>query len=161
MKLGDLGDVEAARKRAEDRAEALEKRVNTSNDCAVKSMLIPPSQMEDTLRVQLTQKESELNATYDERIHNYEEREKDLQRQVSLVKTQLRELQSSNESKEAKLLNHTQRQDGAALSTRVEMDMLLADLERANSRVAAVERRNELLRAEIEGVRTGSGSDER
>ena len=117
--------------------------------------------MEDTLRAQLSQKESELNATYDERIRNYEEREKDLQRQVTLVKTQLREVQSSNESKEARLLDHTQREGGAALNTRVEMDMMVADLERANSRVATVERRNELLRAEIEGAKTGSAGDER
>lgn len=39
-----------------------------------------------------------------------------------------------------------------------EMDLLTADLERANSRVAEVERRNEKLRAEIELVRSGSES---
>lgn len=38
------------------------------------------------------------------------------------------------------------------------MDLLTADLERANSRVAEVERRNEKLRAEIELVRSGSES---
>jgi homeobox protein cut-like len=42
-----------------------------------------------------------------------------------------------------------------------EMDMLASDLERANSRVAAVERRNELLRAEIEAVRTGAEVEEK
>ena len=42
-----------------------------------------------------------------------------------------------------------------------EMDLLTADLERANSRVAEVERRNEKLRAEIEGVRSGSESAEK
>ena len=60
-----------------------------------------------------------------------------------------------------------------------EVDMIVADLERANSRIATVERRNvrlspfffflarskliqrnqELLRAEIESIRTGSSSD--
>lgn len=39
-----------------------------------------------------------------------------------------------------------------------EMDLLTADLERANSRVAEMERRNEKLRAEIELVRSGSES---
>lgn len=42
-----------------------------------------------------------------------------------------------------------------------EMDLLTADLERANSRVAEVERRNEKLRAEIEAVRSGSESAEK
>ena len=36
--------------------------------------------------------------------------EQDLQRQVSLAKSQLRDLRMSNESNQAKLLDHTQRQ---------------------------------------------------
>lgn len=39
-----------------------------------------------------------------------------------------------------------------------EADLITEDLERANSRVAEVERRNEKLRAEIEAVRSGSES---
>jgi homeobox protein cut-like len=42
-----------------------------------------------------------------------------------------------------------------------EMEMMVSDLERANSRVAAVERRNELLRAEIEAVRSGQETEEK
>jgi len=111
--------------------------------------------------MKLHQKESELNATYDERLRNSAEREADLQRQLTLAKTQLRDLRSSNESREARLIDQTQRQDGEVMGKLVEMDMMVADLERANSRVAAVERRNELLRAEIEAVRTGMGGDEK
>lgn len=66
--------------------------------------------MDDLIRERVTQKENELNAEYDERIRNYEEREKDLQRQVEMVKKQLRDLHMSNESAEAKLLNVNQRQ---------------------------------------------------
>jgi homeobox protein cut-like len=39
--------------------------------------------------------------------------------------------------------------------------MIVADLERANSRVATVERRNELLRAEIEAMRSGNDTSDR
>ncbi|KAF9060657.1 CASP C terminal-domain-containing protein [Rhodocollybia butyracea] len=39
--------------------------------------------------------------------------------------------------------------------------MIVADLERANSRVAALERRNEMLRAENETMRSGAESSER
>ena len=39
-------------------------------------------------------------------------RERDLQRQVTLAKNQLRDLQTSNESTQAKLLNHNERQGG-------------------------------------------------
>ena len=42
-----------------------------------------------------------------------------------------------------------------------EMDMVVADLDRANTRVATVERRNELLRAEIESLKTGNERSDR
>ena len=82
--------------------------------------------MEEMIQEKVTQKENELNATYDEKIRNYEERyvvmtfsersfsyrhrEQDLQRQLALTKSQLRDLRSSNESNQAKLFDHTQRQ---------------------------------------------------
>lgn len=84
--------------------------------------------MDEMIQEKVTQKENELNATYDERLRNYEERcvpttlalvlyqilmsnrEQDLQRQVSLTKNQLRDLRTSNEFNQAKLLDHSQRQ---------------------------------------------------
>lgn len=135
--------------------------------------------MEEMISEKVASKEAELHATYDERLRNYEDREKDLQRQVTLVKSQLRDLRTSNESTQARLMDHTSRQGercngstllacyrsknaGQEVEARLqEMDLLTADLERANSRVAEVERRNERLRAEIEAVRSGSESAER
>lgn len=38
--------------------------------------------------------------------------------------------------------------------------MIVADLDRANSRIATVERRNEILRAEIETLRSGNESSD-
>lgn len=82
--------------------------------------------MEEMIQDKVTQKENELNATYDERMRNYEERsvsaiiasyiylymhrEQDSQRQVALAKSQLRDLRMSHDSNQAKLLDHTQRQ---------------------------------------------------
>lgn len=84
--------------------------------------------MEDLIQEKVTQKENELNATYDEKMRNYEERydttvsvlgrhdlrlvcrEQDLQRQLALTKNQLRDLRMSHETNQAKLLDHTQRQ---------------------------------------------------
>jgi hypothetical protein len=68
--------------------------------------------------------------------------EQDLQRQVSLAKSQLRDLRMSHDSNQAKLLDHSQRQDQEVVAKLAEVDMIVADLERANSRVATVERRN-------------------
>jgi len=114
--------------------------------------------MDSMIQVRVSQKENELNATYDEKMRNYEDREQDLQRQLTLTKSQLRDLRASHDTSQAKLLNHSQKQDQEVDAKLAEMDLIVADLERANSRVAAVERRNEILRAEIEALRTGSDS---
>jgi homeobox protein cut-like len=84
--------------------------------------------MDEMIQDKVSQKQNELNATYDEKLRNYEERwasvflfvvlsftlgfasEQDLQRQVSLAKSQLRDMRMSNDSHQAKLLNHSQRQ---------------------------------------------------
>ncbi|KAL4074255.1 CASP C terminal-domain-containing protein [Scleroderma yunnanense] len=116
------------------------------------------AKMDDLILEKVSQKENELNATYDERMRNYEEREQDLIRQVSLYKTQLRDLRLSNETNQARLLDASSKADQDLVSRLAEADMVLADLERANSRVAVVEGRNEVLRAEIETLRAESES---
>lgn len=83
-------------------------------------------------------------------------REKDLQKQVTSLRDQLKDLHTSNESTQAKLVNASQRQDQDTLAKLAEVDMVVSDLARANERVAAMERRNEMLRSEIESVRSGS-----
>ncbi|WWC64644.1 uncharacterized protein I303_107255 [Kwoniella dejecticola CBS 10117] len=141
--LGEMKDVEDRRKKAENKVEQIEEK------------------MEDLIQERVTQKENELNAEYDERMRNYEEREKDLQRQVETVRNQLRDMHSSNESTQAKLLDASQRQEQDVAARLAELDMVAADLSRANERVATVERRNELLRSEIESVRSGSQQAEK
>ncbi|WVQ84708.1 hypothetical protein IAT38_006864 [Cryptococcus sp. DSM 104549] len=141
--LGEMGGLEDKRKKAEAKVEQLEEK------------------MDDLIQERVTQKENELNAEYDERMRNYEEREKDLQRQVETVKNQLRDMHTSNESTQAKLMNASQRQEQDVAARLAELDMVAADLTRANERVATVERRNELLRSEIESVRSGSQQAEK
>ncbi|KAJ7079159.1 CASP C terminal-domain-containing protein [Mycena belliarum] len=142
-RVNDFSAVEAAKKKAELKVEQLELK------------------MEEMILEKVAQKENELNATYDEKMRNYEEREQDLQRQVSLTKNQLRDLRMSNDSNQAKLIDHGQRQDQEVVAKLAEVDMIVADLERANSRVVTVERRNEILRAEIEAMRTGTENSDR
>ncbi|KAJ7287847.1 CASP C terminal-domain-containing protein [Mycena rebaudengoi] len=142
-RVNDFSAVETAKKKAENKVEQLELK------------------MEEMILEKVAQKENELNATYDEKMRNYEEREQDLQRQVSLTKNQLRDLRMSNDSNQAKLIDHGQRQDQEVVAKLAEMDMIVADLERANSRVVTVERRNEILRAEIEAMRTGTENSDR
>ncbi|GAA6043951.1 hypothetical protein NBRC10512_004870 [Rhodotorula toruloides] len=112
--------------------------------------------MEDMIHDRVSSKEAELHATYDERLRNYEEREKDLQRQVTVARSQLRELRTTADTNQARLFDHSQRQDQETVARLAEADLVAQDLERANARVAEVERRNEKLRAEIEAVRSGT-----
>lgn len=138
-----FASVETSKKKLEIKVEQLEQK------------------MDDMIQEKVSQKANELNATYDEKLRNYEEREQDLQRQVTLTKNQLRDLRMSNESKEAKLFDHSQRQDQEVVTKLAEVDMIAADLDRANSRIATVERRNEILRAEIETIKSGNESSDR
>ncbi|GAA5935894.1 uncharacterized protein JCM15063_001840 [Sporobolomyces koalae] len=114
--------------------------------------------MEDMIQDKVSAKEAELHAAYDERLRNYDEREKDLQRQVTVARSQLRELRTTADTSQARLLDNSQRQDQETIARLAEADLVTQDLERANSRVAEVERRNEKLRSEIEAVRSGSDS---
>ncbi|KAF8236541.1 hypothetical protein L208DRAFT_1450990 [Tricholoma matsutake] len=142
-RVTEFSVIETSKKKLESRVEQLDQK------------------MDEMIQDKVSQKENELNATYDERLRNYEEREQDLHRQVSLAKSQLRDLRMSNDSNQAKLLNHSQRQDQEVVAKLAEVDMIVADLDRANSRVATVERRNEILRAEIETMRSGSDASDR
>ncbi|VDC06952.1 unnamed protein product [Peniophora sp. CBMAI 1063] len=142
-KLDGLASVESAKRKAETKVEQLEEKLDTM------------------VQERVAQKENELNAAYDEKMRNYEEREQDLQKQVALTKEQLRDLRMSNESNQARLLDQSQRQDQEVYAKLAEMDMMVADLDRASTRVATVERRNELLRAEIEGLKTGNERSDR
>jgi homeobox protein cut-like len=224
--LSEAQGADKERKKLQDKVDKLENRVSISTPSATVSVLPLDSyirrchytKMEETIQQKVVQKEAELNATYDERLHNYEDRladhaclfeirpivilflycfrERDLQRQLDLTKEQLRDLRASNETTQAKLFDHSERQgasfilasaalyysssdfseDQETVRKLAEMDIVAADLERANSRVAEVERRNasisrsfnpnllslfcrieqEKLRAEIETVRSGN-----
>ncbi|KAF9454053.1 hypothetical protein P691DRAFT_811847 [Macrolepiota fuliginosa MF-IS2] len=142
-RVNDFSSVESTKKKLETKVEQLE------------------GKMEDMIQDKVAQKANELNATYDEKLRNYEEREQDLQRQLTLTRNQLKDIRMSNETNQAKLIDHTQRQDQEVVAKLAELDMIAAELEAATSRVATVERRNEILRAEIETMKSGSETSDR
>lgn len=154
--------------------------------------------METLIQERVTQKENELNATYDERLLNYEERYAEIvaipDAQLTLSSLPARGTSSDNSSlRKTNSVNFVRpmRLIKPSSSTRVkdkvkpmstssfeisplttpftgivqeagaqlaEMDMMAADLERSNARVAAVERRNvrSLLRTSHDSARTNS-----
>ncbi|KIY74451.1 hypothetical protein CYLTODRAFT_416284 [Cylindrobasidium torrendii FP15055 ss-10] len=141
----------------EENAELKKKLADTASLEAAKTKLAQvEAKMESMTNERVAQKEAELHATYDEKLRNYEEREQDLQRQLAVTKSQLRDLRTSNETAQSKLVDHSSKQDQEVVAKLAEVDMMVADLERANGRVATVERRNEILRAEIESIRSGN-----
>ncbi|KAK7472734.1 hypothetical protein VKT23_000844 [Stygiomarasmius scandens] len=160
VKASEVQELQAELRRAKEENADLRKRVQDLSKVENRAEQLE-QKMEEVIHERVMQKENELNATYDEKLRNYEEREQDLQRQLSLTKNQLRDLRMSNESNQAKLLDHSQRQDQEVVAKLAEVDMIVADLDRANSRVAALERRNEILRAETEAMRSGTDSSER
>ncbi|CUA66883.1 Protein CASP [Saccharomyces cerevisiae S288c] [Rhizoctonia solani] len=160
VKVADAEDKQAELKTLREENADLKRQVTELGDVKKKADTLE-EKMESIIQTRVSQKEAELNATYDEKMRNYEDREQDLQRQLDLTRSQLKDLRASHDTSQAKLLDHSQRQEQEVDAKLAEMDLIAADLERANSRVAAVERRNEILRAEIESLRTGSDSVQR
>ncbi|KAK2464237.1 hypothetical protein APHAL10511_003694 [Amanita phalloides] len=160
IKVAEATEHETELQRLREENMELRKRINdvASVESTKRKLEV---KMEDMIQEKVLQRESELKATYDERFRNYGEREQDLQRQVELTRNQIRDLRVSHDSNQAKLLDQSQRQDQEVVAKLTEMDMLVSDLERANSRVATVERRNELLCAEIEAIRSGNDASDR
>ncbi|KAG1715754.1 hypothetical protein ID866_1422 [Astraeus odoratus] len=106
------------------------RRDNNTLETTKRRVEVLEAKMDDLILEKVSQKENELNATYDERMRNYEER--------------LKGNKTSSANYPFVKLNCA------------EADMVLADLERANNRIAVVEGRNEALRAEIEALRAES-----
>ncbi|KAH9455349.1 hypothetical protein Pst134EA_022819 [Puccinia striiformis f. sp. tritici] len=141
-----LKDTEKVEKELQKQTEKLEKLEN---------------KLEEMVKLQVSTKEAELDAVYGERIMNFQQREKDLTKQVDLTKKQLADLRMSNESNQAKILDDSSRREFETVSRRAEIELVELDLERSQRRNEEVERRNEKLRAEIEAVRSGSEAQER
>lgn len=141
-----LKDTEKVEKELQKQTEKLEKLEN---------------KLEEMVKLQVSNKEAELDAVYGERIMNFQQREKDLTKQVDLTKKQLADLRMSNESNQAKILDDSSRREFETVSRRAEIELVELDLERSQRRIEEVERRNEKLRAEIEAVRSGSEAQER
>lgn len=100
---------------------------------------------------------------------------------MKTLRGQLTDLHTSNEDTQARLANASQRlgislafapfvtclliasryPDQDTVTKLVELDSVVDELRRANERVATVERRNELLRSEIERVRNDTGETDR
>lgn len=72
-KVNDFSAVETAKTKAETKVGHLERKVRQRIFLQT-LVLIRSLQMEDLIQEKVVQKENELNATYDEKLRNYEDR---------------------------------------------------------------------------------------
>ncbi|KAI0780119.1 CASP C terminal-domain-containing protein [Fomes fomentarius] len=144
-RLNEVSSLESAKKKADSRIEQLEQK------------------MDELIQEKVTQKENELNATYDEKMRNYEEREQDLQRQLALTKNQLRDLRTSHESNQAKLLDHTQRQVNQQELLRAEIESIksghedTARIKEYESKIADLESETDRLSQALDAQKKATG----
>ncbi|RUS14710.1 CASP C terminal-domain-containing protein, partial [Endogone sp. FLAS-F59071] len=85
--------------------------------------------------------------------------EHELQRSLNQARDQLTLLQHTHDNTQAKLIDHSQKYDEEVVAKLAELDIVMMDLERANGKIVEVERKNELLRAEIESLGGGESAD--
>lgn len=132
-RLNEVSSLEAAKKKADTKIEQLETKVCTRLETALaeslfvalfnrwktlsrrKSRRRKMSSMRLMMRRYATTKNGQLSSSIVTSSSNgftnlCQCSEQDLQRQVALAKSQLKDLRTSNESNQAKLLDHTQRQ---------------------------------------------------
>ncbi|OBZ88792.1 Protein CASP [Choanephora cucurbitarum] len=111
------------------------------------------AQLEEALNQKKANKkdhlEQEMKEQYSDKIKQYKEREYDLQKQLNQALDQLTELKHSHDDTQAQLINHGQKYDEEVIGKLAELDMVTMDLERANGRIAHLEKKNEDLKQEL------------
>jgi homeobox protein cut-like len=106
--------------------------------------------------------ETELAAKWDERVQNHKARENDAVRSLETVQSQLKELRANHAKVTERLLHHGEEIERDEANGKIEeLDMISEELSRSNERAAAMERRNEQLRQQIEQLKNGTGEDQR
>lgn len=119
------------------------------------------AQLESTTSESRKNVEAELSAKWDERIRNHKAREENLSKSVETLQSQLKDLRANYAKVTERLLHHGEEIEREQTNGKIEeMEMISEELTRSNERAAAMERRNEQLRQEIERLKSGSGADE-
>src|SRR5579859_4755668 len=127
-------------------------------------------QTEELIKERVAQKETEMMALIDEKERNWAEREHEYQRQITDSREMVKDLKVSQEVASKRMNAQDQKfgipspracliEDEGVVGRLAEMDIVVADLERSNLRIAEVERRNEDLRAEIAALQSGKGTN--
>ncbi|KAI9337541.1 CASP C terminal-domain-containing protein [Obelidium mucronatum] len=114
------------------------------------------AKLDDMVSEKVLAKEIEIKQATDEKIRIYKETEYALQRQLNLMKDQLSNLQSSHDVTQAKLVDYSSQYDQEVAGKLGELEIVTADLERANQKAASASRENEILKNELATLRGDS-----
>ncbi|TPX38619.1 hypothetical protein SeMB42_g06626 [Synchytrium endobioticum] len=150
--LSELPGVQAENKRLRDeldqvnRDAAAARAADVSVHALRQRLATYEARLDDMVADKVLAKETELQAAMDDKVAIYKDTEHALQRQLNSVTAQLASLQATHETLRARLADTNQRSDDDTAASVAEFDIISSDLDRANSRIAILERENELLK---------------
>ncbi|KAF9930662.1 hypothetical protein FBU30_000202 [Linnemannia zychae] len=163
-KLEEISALQAENTRLKEENASLHKqtanlRSLSSNTTKLQQRLTRlETKQEETIQEKVREKEQAFREEWEEKIRTAKEREHDLQRQLNQAKDQLKTLKHTNDSTQATLVDHSQKYEEEVVAKLAELDIVLLDYERANSRIAELEGQNELLREQLDSSH-GRGID--
>ncbi|KAG0321586.1 hypothetical protein BGZ99_003801 [Dissophora globulifera] len=163
-KLDEISALQAENMRLKEDNNSLNKQMTnlrsmSSNATKLQQRLTRlETKQEETIQEKVREKEQAFREEWEEKIRSAKEREHDLQRQLSQAKDQLRTLKHTNDSTQATLVDHSQKYEEEVVAKLAELDIVLLDYERANTRISELEGQNELLRNQLDNVQ-GRGVD--
>lgn len=170
--IAELASTEELTRLAEENAR-LRAQVEKAGDANALRIQLrqQETRSEDLIAQRVREREAEMAAQMDERERNWTDKEHDYQRQIAENREVVKELKIYQESASARLNEHDQKLgtkvycgrllmvDEGIAARLAELDIVVADLERSNLRIAEVERRNGELRSEIAALQSGKGTN--
>ncbi|KFH63073.1 hypothetical protein MVEG_11110 [Podila verticillata NRRL 6337] len=166
-KLEEISSLQAENVRLKEENASLTKqatnlRAMTSNTTKLQQRLTRlETKQEETIQEKVKEKEQAFREEWEEKIRSGREREHTLQRQLNQANDQLKALKHTNDSTQASLVDHSQKYEEEVVAKLAELDIVLLDYERANSRISELEGQNEMLRDQLEGNHGRSVDQER
>ncbi|KAJ1342457.1 hypothetical protein BSLG_002956 [Batrachochytrium salamandrivorans] len=105
--------------------------------------------LDEMVAEKVAHKEHEMKQIMDDKIRMYKETEHALNRQLNHMMEQVSSLQNTHDVSQARMVDHTQKYDESVTARLAELDIVLMDLERANTKVAQLGSENRLLREKM------------
>ncbi|RKP35423.1 CASP C terminal-domain-containing protein, partial [Dimargaris cristalligena] len=117
------------------------------------------SQMETQVKTKVSEKVAEIRKETEDVIQHLKDREVTLQKQVNTANRTLAQLQSSQDSVQAQVMDKYQSYDESTLARLAEMDIIQSELDRANGRIISLQSTNDQLKRDLARVLPQEGEE--